>query len=149
MSNYDVSVKNNSKSSPKRYEAGVIKKIEQDEMITIKRAVNHQEIAIMESAWKELKQKINLLTLDEGFDGKALLYGALLPYVLSAISDATKGNQPDFVPILICVLLIWLYPLVSKKVPQLRNDKGAESKVYLSELKRMLDEVESCQSENE
>ncbi len=126
-----------------------IKKIEQDETVTIKRPVNHNEVSLMENDWQRIKDKINAITLKKKIDLSAIVVGAIIPYSIDIIVDFIKNETPNFFPLCICVVLLIIIRFLARYLPWLGEDKVAENKVHLEDLKSMVTYVEkSLQSKH-
>lgn len=120
-----------------------IKKIEQDETVTIKRPVNHNEVSLMENDWQRIKDKINAITLKKRIDLSAIVVGAIIPYSIDIVVDFINNENPNFFPLFICVVLLIVIRFLTRCVPWLGEDQATENKVHLEDLKNMVTYVES------
>lgn len=129
--------------------SGEIKKVEQDETVTIKRPTNHNEISLMENDWALIKDKANSITLKQRLDLSAVIAGAIIPYTIDIISDYVGEKTPNYFPLVICLVLLVLVKVFVRKIPWIGEDNMTENRVHLDDLKKKISQVDAVVYENE
>ncbi|MBQ9762335.1 MAG: hypothetical protein IJV82_04570 [Oscillospiraceae bacterium] len=128
---------------------GEIKKVEQDETVTIKRPTNHNEISLMENDWALIKDKANSIALKRKFDLSTVIAGAIIPYTIDIIADFINKTDPNYFPLAICIVLLVLVKVFARKLPWIGDDNMIENRVHLNDLKRKISQVDAVVYENE
>ena len=128
---------------------GEIKKVEQDETVTIKRPTNHNEISLMENDWTLIKDKANSISLKRKFDFSAVIAGAIIPYAIDIIVDFSNKTTPNYFPLVICIVLLVLVKVFARNLPWIGDDNMIENRVHLNDLKKKISQVDAIVYENE
>ena len=128
--------------------SGDIKQVEQDETVIIRRPANHNEISLMENDWALIKDKINSISLQNGFDFSAVIVGAFIPYAIDIISDYVAKKTPNFFPLAVCVILLVVVKFLGKFIPWMGEDNLVENRVHLGDLKKIITKVDSAKQAN-
>lgn len=121
----------------------VITPLETDEKITIRRPANHNEISIIESDWKQISRKINLIKLKKRFDIENLLWGASIPYLLDVIEAWIHSKEPDYLPLLICIILIPVIQKAAKYISFIGEDLTSINEVHLNDIKDIITRIDA------
>lgn len=110
--------------------------------IVVTHATDHSEISILESTWKDIKRKINQISVKKTFDGETLLSGVMLPYIIDLFCDLFNKRQINILPIAICFLL-FAYRGIEPHISFLGKSKDAENQIHLDDLKEMIASIDA------
>lgn len=107
----------------------------------VKKTANHTEISIMKSQWDIICKKINKIK-NKSFNINLyeLIIGAIIPYVINIITDFHQGKQPEYFPILICMVLLVIAFFI-KKVSPFFHDNSVENNIHLNDIKDIISEI--------
>lgn len=113
----------------------------------IEKTANHTEISIMKSQWSMICKKINNIKYKSFvINIYELIIGASIPYIIEVFMDYCRGEQPDYFPIFICLLILAITPVVKKFVP-IFNDNSIENDIHLNDIKDIINEIDKSQNE--
>ena len=145
MANDNISTQQNTTStfSPT---ANTITQLTESEDVTIKRPANHNEISIMENDWKEIRRKVNKLQISKHFNILDIILGAVIPYAIDIIGSYLNNQNPNYLPLIICIVLYVLSTWLAKKFPILGSDNSEANSVHLNDLNDLLDQADSSNS---
>ena len=145
MANVNISTQQNTTStfSPT---ANTITQLTESEDVTIKRPANHNEISIMENDWKQIRRKVNKLQISKLFNIPDIILGAIIPYAIDIIGGYLNNQNPNYLPLIICIVLYVLSTWLAKKFPILGSDNSEANSVHLNDLNNLLDQADSSNS---
>lgn len=145
MANDNISTQQNTTStfSPT---ANTITQLTESEDVTIKRPANHNEISIMENDWKQIRRKVNKLQISKLFNIPDIILGAIIPYAIDIIGGYLNNQNPNYLPLIICIVLYVLSTWLAKKFPILGSDNSEANSVHLNDLNNLLDQADSSNS---
>lgn len=145
MANDNISTQQNTTStfSPT---ANTITQLTESEDVTIKRPANHNEISIMENDWKQIRRKVNKLQISKHFNILDIILGAVIPYAIDIIGSYLNNQNPNYLPLIICIVLYVLSTWLAKKFPILGSDNSEANSVHLNDLNDLLDQADSSNS---
>lgn len=87
-------------------EKGEIKTTTETRQFTVSSGSNHNEIKILESDWDEICRKAKAISFKKRIDWTSLMWGVAIPLFLETIVEKRAGENPDYLPLVICLLLI-------------------------------------------
>ena len=145
MANDNISTQQNTTStfSPT---ANTTTQLTESEDVTIKRPANHNEISIMENDWKQIRRKVNKLQISKHFNIPDIILGAVIPYAIDIIGSYLNNQNPNYLPLIICIVLYVLSTWLAKKFPILGSDNSEANSVHLNDLNDLLDQADSSNS---
>lgn len=114
---------------------------------TIEKTANHTEISIMKSQWNLICKKISRIKIKNfTVNVYELIIGASIPYIIDIFKAYQSGQQPDYFPIFICLIIFGITFIVKKYIP-LFNDNSAENTIHLNDIKDIIDELNKNENE--
>lgn len=126
----------------------VITQLTESEDVTIRRPANHNEISIMENDWKQIRRKVNKLQISKHYDIPKIILGTIIPYVIDVIANRLNNQNPNYLPLIVCLALFILSIPVAKQFPILGSDNSEANLVHLNDLNDLLDQADSSNSYN-
>lgn len=136
--NFEQSTASTFSSSP-----GNISTLRENEDVIISRPANHNEISIMESQWKQIRNKVNKIQLKRHIDFSDLFIGALIPYCIDIVSSIIAQKEPNYFPAFVCIILFIGYKWLAKKLSIFSTDNMDTNIMHLQELNELLDQADS------
>ena len=106
------------------------------------RAVNHNEISIMEGDWHLISDKTKQINLTRGIDLADILFGAAIPYAIDIINAWRNGIPADYFPFFVC-LFAWM--VIKKVEPYFKFLSGGNTEansIHLNDLKNIIKRIE-------
>ena len=112
----------------------------------IEKTANHTEISIMKSQWSIICKKISKIK-NKSFNINLheLTIGASIPYIINIFIDYHRGQQPEYFPIFICVVLFVIASIIKKIIPFF-NDNSVENNIHLNDIKDIINEIDKNQN---
>ena len=120
-----------------------ITQLTESEDVTIRRPANHNEISIMENDWKQIRRKVNKLHISKHFNIPDIILGSIFPYAIDVINSILNSNEPNYLPLVICIVLYLISTWLAKKFPILGSDNSETNIVHLNDLNELLDQADS------
>lgn len=145
MANDNISTQQNTTStiSPNTTH---ITQLTENEDVMIRRPANHNEISIMENDWNQIRRKVNKLQISKHFNIPDIILGAIFPYAIDVIGSCLNKDEPNCIPLIICIVLYILSTWLAKKIPILGSDNSEANAVHLNDLNELLDQADSSNS---
>lgn len=115
---------------------------------TIEKTANHTEISIMKSQWNLICKKISKIEIKNfTINVYELIIGASIPYIIDVFKAYQSGQQPDYFPIFICLIILGIASIVKKYIPFF-NDNSAQNTIHLNDIKDIIDELNINETEH-
>lgn len=113
----------------------------------IEKTANHTEISIMKSQWNLICKKINSIRYKNfTVNVYELIIGASVPYIIDVFKAYHAGQQPDYFPIFICLVLLVITSIIKKYIP-IFNDNSTENAIHLNDIKDIIKEIDKSQNQ--
>ena len=141
MANENISVQQDTESTISPNSTSNIQLTETED-VTIRRFANHNEVAIMENDWRQIKRKINKLKIAKHLNIPNIVLGAIIPYTIDVICSFLNKQEPNYFPLIICIVILVISTMIAKIFPILGSDNSEENMVHLNDLKYLLNQVD-------
>ncbi len=73
---------------------------------------------------KQIRRKVNKLQISKHFNILDIILGAVIPYAIDIIGSYLNNQNPNYLPLIICIVLYVLSTWLAKKFPILGSDNS-------------------------